>query len=148
MAQTIDQFYWGFPAKDLFEPIESFEIDEGVMLRRICEAVLGGDPDNVPALTSLAESCTRSGEFERGLVLDLRLTRLAPKNPVAWYNLGCSYSLLGDLPASVEALRQSLEAGYTDIRYMQTDPDLEAVRSHPRFAELLIDALKKGGASA
>ncbi len=143
MAQTIDQFYWGFPAKDIFEPIESFEIDEKLLSRRLCEAVLTGDPDNVPALTVLAEACTRSGEYERGLTLDLRLTRLSPGNPIAWYNLGCSYSLLGDLSASVEALRQSLDVGYTDIRFMQTDPDLEAVRSHPRFAELMIRTLRR-----
>lgn len=135
--QTLEQFYWGTPSADLFEAIESLELDEAKVTRAICEAVIEADAENVPALMVLAELYTKSGEHERGLDLDLRLRRLTPESPIVWYNLGCSYSLLGETRASLESLQRALELGYKDVNFMKRDPDLQAVRSDPGFAEIL-----------
>jgi len=136
--------------RGIFAPLGTFELDEQLVLREMCDAALEGDPDYVPALMALAESCTRSGEHERGLALDVRLSRLTPGNPVVWYNLGCSYSLVDDMEKSLDALRQALALGYDDFDFMLKDSDLAAVRRTREFKELL-DAFRsraKGGTEA
>ena len=134
---TIEQFYWGTPSAELFDAAEGIDHAETPDTTSHAEAVVTADPENLPALRALAELYTRVGQYERGLELDLRLTRLSPSDPVAWYNTGCSYSLLGDMRQSLESLRQALSRGYRDIEFMERDPDLEAVRGHPGFRELM-----------
>ena len=41
------------------------------------------------------ELYTRTGRYEEGLKTDLELTRICPREAIAWYNLGCSYALIG-----------------------------------------------------
>jgi tetratricopeptide (TPR) repeat protein len=145
-----EQSHSGGAVRGIFAPLGTFELDEQSVLREMCDAALEGDPDYVPALMALAESCTRSGEHERGLALDVRLSRLAPGNPVVWYNLGCSHSLLGDMERSLEALRRALTLGYDDLEFMLKDPDLAAVRRTREF-KVLLDAFRSraaGGSEA
>ena len=134
---SLDQFYIGNPSAEIFSPSKAFKIEEDDLVRELSEAVLAADPESIPALTILAETCTRIGDYERGLTLDVRLTRLAPENPVVWYNLGCSYSLLGDLRGSLDALRSALFLGYRELDFMRSDPDRVAVRDEPEFEELV-----------
>jgi len=56
------------------------------------------------------------------------------------YNLGCGYSLLGETDRALDALRGAVDAGYSDAEGLRNDPDLEPVRSDPRFASLLEQA--------
>ncbi len=94
-------------------------------------------PDFVDVLTPLAEAYTRRGLYEQGLVIDVRLTQLRGKDPLTWYNLACSYSLLRRIDESLEALRRSLSLGYTDVAYLQKDPDLLYVRQSPKYRQFL-----------
>ena len=57
------------------------------------------------------------------------------------YNLGCGYSLLGEADRALEALRGAVDAGYSDAERLVDDPDLESVRSDPRF-DALLDRMK------
>jgi hypothetical protein len=53
------------------------------------------------------------------------------------YDLACSRSLAGDLPASVDYLRRSLDAGFENRQHLATDPDLRQLRESPLFSELM-----------
>ena len=41
------------------------------------------------------------------------------------------------LDLALKTLRQAVELGYRDFRYMKQDRDLEALRRDPRFKQLL-----------
>lgn len=86
---------------------------------------------------ALAEMYTETGRYEQGLRMDMELSRVCPADPLSWYNLGCSFSLVGRKEEAIEALGKSLEVGYDDYDWMKRDPDLAAVRDDPRFESML-----------
>jgi tetratricopeptide (TPR) repeat protein len=101
------------------------------------EKLLRAYPDFVDVLIPLGDAYTRRGLHEKGLEIDLRLSHLRRGDPLTWYNLACSLSLLNRLDESLEALRRSFELGYTDVDYLQQDPDLLNLRRWPKYREFV-----------
>jgi len=101
------------------------------------EGVLRRRPDYVDALIALGEIYTKKGLYRKGLRVDKKLSRLRPDNPIVYYNLACSLSLLGDLSKSFEAIERAITLGYEDIAFMCKDPDLSNLRQDERFGELV-----------
>jgi tetratricopeptide (TPR) repeat protein len=99
--------------------------------------ILERDPFFVDALRVHATNLAAKGLSARSLQVDRRLVRLIPENAVAWYNLSCSYAVLGMIDPAFGALQRSLELGYDFFRHLRRDPDLKILRRDPRFARLL-----------
>lgn len=93
--------------------------------------------DNFEVLFHLGNAYTRSGRYAEGLNVDVKLCSLAPDNPVVHYNLACSLSLLGRIDESLAALQKSLELGYSEFRFIRSDPDMENARRDSRFSKIL-----------
>lgn len=88
-------------------------------------------------LETLGELYTRTGRYEEGLKTDLELTRICPREAIAWYNLGCSYALISKKSDALAALTKAIELGYKDIEWMSGDSDLETIQDDPQFRALL-----------
>jgi tetratricopeptide (TPR) repeat protein len=99
--------------------------------------VLERDPFFVDAIRVQANNLAAKGEYTRALQLDRRLVRLIPENSIAWYNLACSYAVLGMIDPAFSALQRSLELGYRYLDRLRKDPDLKILRRDPRFVRLL-----------
>ena len=107
------------------------------------EEVLKGKPDFMEALQALGNAYTARGFYQKGLEVDMKLVGLWPAEPVAHYNLACSYSLLEDIEAAFKALTRAIDLGYGDLFHMAKDPDLENLRQDKRFLHLIIELRKK-----
>lgn len=103
------------------------------------ENILKDNPDFVEALIALGDAYTKNGRYEEGLKVDQKLAKLKPKDPVVFYNLACSYSLLKELDVSLEALRKAIKLGYDDFSYIQKDLDLENLRQDKRYKTLFTE---------
>ncbi|MBI4341529.1 MAG: hypothetical protein HY598_04525 [Candidatus Omnitrophica bacterium] len=101
------------------------------------ERLLTAHPDFSEVLIPLAEAYTRRGLHDKGLQVDLRLTQLHRQDPIAWYNLACSYALLKRLDESLDALHRACELGYADLNHLRRDPDLANIRHSPKYRQLL-----------
>jgi tetratricopeptide (TPR) repeat protein len=99
--------------------------------------VLDRDPFFVDAIRVLGNHLAAKGEYARVLQLDRRLVRLVPDNAIAWYNLACTYAVLGVIDPAFAALQRSLELGYRLLDRLRQDPDLKTLRRDPRFLRLL-----------
>lgn len=99
--------------------------------------LLERDPCFVDALRAQASNLAARGQHARALQLDRRLVRLIPDNEIAWYNLACSYTVLGMIEPGFFALQRALELGYDHVGRLRRDPDLKAMRRDPRFDRLL-----------
>lgn len=101
------------------------------------ENILAKQPHFVECTQQLAVLYTKVGKYEKGLVLDRKLSRLQPKNPAVFYNLACSYSLLGNIDSALRSLKRAIILGFNNFDYMCADPDLTNARRDRRFQWLI-----------
>lgn len=127
-----------FDSRFTLQP-KSFELaslghdsDEQFELKFV-EEVLAQDPCNEDALMLLGHTYTQLGKYEKGLNIDRRLVKLRPADPMVYYNLACSHSLLRNIDAALAALDRAASLGYRDVKQMLGDPDLANVRQDSRF---------------
>src|SRR5262249_8576471 len=99
--------------------------------------ILDRYPDYVDVLRVQGNNMTLRGRYAEGLQIDKRLISLRPGDPLAHYNLACSYALLKRPEQALKTLRKAVELGYRDFRYMKEDRDLDSIRQDPRFRQLL-----------
>ena len=107
------------------------------------EKFLETNPDFVHALIALGDAYTKSQRYKDGLKIDKRLAKLRPDDPIVYYNLACSYSLLKMVDECLAALRRAIQIGYNDFDFMQKDPDLEFIRKDSRYKDLLSSPPKR-----
>ena len=94
------------------------------------------DPEYIEAWQMLRDHYTRRGKREDGLRVDQQLSRLQPRNPLAFYNLACSHSINGEVDRAAEALEKALTLGYREFKWLAADPDLLQLRQHPLYRNI------------
>jgi len=107
-----------------------FEID-------FFSGIIERHPNHLDVLRVHGNNLTLRGRYLEGLQIDKRLVSLRPSDALAHYNLACSFSLLRKKEQALKTLRQAIELGYRDFRYIREDRDLENIRTDPRFRQLL-----------
>lgn len=100
------------------------------------EGIVRRDPHYVEALQLLGDHYTQRGKFEEGLKVDEKLSYLEPANPLVFYNLACSYSLIGDVEMAAASLAKAIQLGYRDFTWLAKDPDLRILRKHPLYRDI------------
>jgi tetratricopeptide (TPR) repeat protein len=101
------------------------------------QRALEHDPENVDILVFLGDAFSKRGMVLDGLEIDKRLVRICPEEPTFYYNLACSYSLLGDVDPAFKALQKAIQLGYQNFEHLQKDADLDNLRKDRRFIELM-----------
>lgn len=100
------------------------------------EGIVRRDPQYIEALQLLGDHYTQRGRYQHGLKVDERLSHLEPRNPLVFYNLACSYSLMGEVDLAAGALEKALALGYRDFKWLAKDPDLRKLRKHPLYRDI------------
>ncbi len=101
------------------------------------ENLIKEKPDFVEALIPLGNAYTKKGDYKKGLEIDKRLIELRPDDPIVFYNLACTYSLLNMRDSSFKSLEKAISLGYDDFEYMNQDQDLNNIKTDKRFNELI-----------
>lgn len=129
-------YYQNFLFNDEFK-LKSSKSMHNNFSKDFFEAVLDAEPDNFEALETLGHLYTKLGEYQKGLEVDIKLTKHFPDNHLVWYNLACSYSLLNQVDEALNALEKAVWLGYEDLDFMHRDTDLDNIRNHPKFKEII-----------
>jgi len=106
------------------------------------EAIARRQADYWEVLALLGNHYTAAKRYKDGLAVDERLASLRPTDAIVYYNLACSYSLVGRLDFSLAALEKALALGYRDFAHIMRDRDLDALRKDDRFRSLLSKYVK------
>ena len=109
------------------------EIEQMDFEIRFCEGLLQKRSDFTEVLGLLGDLYTKRGFLTKGLQADKRLAKLKPKDPVVFYNLACSYSLLDQMDEAFDTIKKALSYGYTDFKHLERDKDLIKLRRDKRF---------------
>jgi tetratricopeptide (TPR) repeat protein len=131
-----EQAATGAPARAAEQNQLEFELD---FFGRILER----HPSYVDVLRVQGNNLTLKGRYAEGMQIDKRLVQLRPSDPLAHYNLACSYALLKRPEQALKTLRRAVELGYRDFRYMREDRDLDSIRHDPRFRQLMREFEKR-----
>ncbi|MFH0939353.1 MAG: tetratricopeptide repeat protein [Planctomycetota bacterium] len=106
---------------NLFDAIETSVSDDVDFDIQFCQEILRANAAHFEALSLLGDLYTRKGEYQKGLELDISLSRNCPENKLVHYNLACSYALTGQKEKAIQALAQAVELGYQDIEHLRHD---------------------------
>ncbi len=97
-------------------------------------AITKNEPKNGRAWYRLGYALHSMGNFEQAAWSYQRAVEIAG-NPLAMYNLACSYARLKDKDKAFEWLNKSINSGFFGSTQLQTDADLASLRDDARFKE-------------
>jgi len=107
------------------------------------EAALAKDPTNGAALSAGFAALMILGDEDRAKQWIDRAMMIDSENVSMLYNLGCAYIVLSDdVDNALDLFEKFFEQvrGTALLKHMQADPDLDRLRDHPRFKEMLAAA--------
>jgi tetratricopeptide (TPR) repeat protein len=107
------------------------------------EKILKEAPHFIQALTAVGDLYTKAGHWQKGLEVDLALSKLRSDDPIILYNLACSYALLNQTRAALNALAKAIEHGYDDFAYMRKDADLQNLLKDEHVQAFIKDLERK-----
>lgn len=96
-------------------------------------------PDDARAHVFHAHALSRAGQLEEARAAGTKAEELAPNDALILYNLTCLHSLTGDVERAIGLLERTFAAGFQFYDWIKHDTDLESLRKHPRYAELMKD---------
>ena len=94
-------------------------------------------PDDSRALLFGATQLLQAGNRNRCLEWVGRALAITPDEPITFYNAACSYSLAGEVEEAIECLEKAITSGMAQQDWIAHDSDLDPLRQHPRFQDLL-----------
>ena len=112
---------------------EEVKIDNSDFEILFYEGILQKKGDFLEALSALGNLHTQKGMYQKGLIVDQKLSQLRPGDPVILYNLACSYSLLSETDLALRTIKKAINCGYDDFEHLERDQDLVNLRKDNRF---------------
>ncbi len=119
------------------------EEEEKAQFRRglqLMEGSLELNPDDARAANLAAGVFASLGEAEQAIKYAERSLAIDPEDPMLLYNVACTYSSLGMLEQAISCLERAVDKGFGHREWIDNDPDLEAIRSSPRY-QAIVDAI-------
>jgi tetratricopeptide (TPR) repeat protein len=101
-------------------------------------AVLELNPDDNRALNMGAFALLRLGQLDEATEWMTTSMMNAPKDSIIQYNGACFFSLAGDVERALDCLENCLvKVGNISREWLMHDSDMNNVRDHPRFEEII-----------
>jgi adenylate cyclase len=128
----------------LGNPSRALEVSrEGIARVRKALAL---DPEDNRARNLGAFALLRAGHpQEAAKWMDASIAQ-APNDSIVQYNAACFYALQGETEKALDSLQNSLgKVGYVSSDWLANDSDLDSLRQHPRFSEILASVKDRDG---
>ncbi len=126
---------WAMVLKALGKQSEAEEIYRRAF--QLIEKHIELHPDDARALYFGAGALCQVGERQKSLEWNRRAMAIEPDDPGVLYNVACNYSMLGLPEESIDCLERAIRNGFGFKQWIENDADLNAIRSNPRYLQLL-----------
>jgi len=95
-------------------------------------------PDDNRALNLGALALLRLGEDKEAAEWMKASVEKAPRDPIVLYNAACFYAMLGKSRKALNLLEKCvLKVGSINREWLENDSDLDNIRDHPRYANII-----------
>ncbi len=103
----------------------------------ISERHLQLNPDDVRALYMSSGGWVGAGDRERGLRLARRALELEPDEPTVLFSVACTFAQADLIDEALDLLERGVAQGFGHKQWIEQDSDLDSLRDHPRFRDLM-----------
>jgi adenylate cyclase len=103
----------------------------------LIERHLKMNPHDTRALCIAANQLSNVGEMEKGMEMAEQALARGENEPLVLYNIACFFAMSGDSDRALDLLIRAVDSGWGDRAWLETDSDLDSLRSDPRFKALL-----------
>lgn len=114
---------------------------ESVAARRrnikLLEQQLELTPDDARACIMAGVAHSSLGNTEDALKYVKRALAIDAEDPMLLYNIACVYAEIGKPEDAMTSLERAVDAGFGHKEWIEHDPDLEVIRSMPRFRKII-----------
>jgi serine/threonine protein kinase/Tfp pilus assembly protein PilF len=107
---------------------------------KLMEGSLELNPDDARAANLAAGVFAALGEEENAIKYGERSLAIDPEDPMLLYNVACMYSSLARTDQAISCLERAVDKGFGHREWIDNDPDLEPLRSNPRY-QSIVDAI-------
>lgn len=107
---------------------------------KLYRQILIDNPDDEHAALHLGVTLHHLGKLEEAMQFHERAAKSDEYVALGNYNIACVNAIRGNTDQALDALEKSIEAGFSNRSHFQSDSDLDPLRSHPRFIELMLRA--------
>jgi tetratricopeptide (TPR) repeat protein len=104
---------------------------------RAAERHIELNPDDPRAYYLGATAWCRLGQVEKGLEWGDKALALDPDDAGVLYNVACLNAVAGRVEPALDQLEHAVQNGFGHREWIEHDPDLDSLRSHPRYQALL-----------
>ena len=101
------------------------------------ESHLAANPQDSRALYLASSALINMGDSSKALRYAMRAVSLDPEDSYILYGIACNYCRLGDIDDAVYYFERALKFGFAHKEWIENDTDLDPIRDHPRFKELV-----------
>lgn len=91
-------------------------------------------------LQTQVQPLLQAGNFEEGEKVCDQVIALVPHNPSGYYNLACAQARQGKQDQAFQNLSRAIELGFTNLKHLEQDADLQSLHGDERFDKLLARA--------
>jgi|GEM_PF-208504 len=98
--------------------------------------LVAAEPGNGKAWFRLGVSRQSQGEFQAAVEAYVKAESIG-HNPVVMYDLATAYARLGEKQNALGWMEKAAAAGFSQVDQARNDPDLDSLRSEPRFKAVL-----------
>jgi tetratricopeptide (TPR) repeat protein len=95
------------------------------------------NPDDSRALVLGSLALLKAEDEETAAEWIERAVSLDPEETAVLYNAACFYSKLGRIEEALNYFEKTIDSGYASREWIENDSDLDAIRNHPRFKEIM-----------
>jgi hypothetical protein len=95
------------------------------------------DTERAGELAAESTKAFMAGDVAKAEGLLLEQLKIQPKNFVVYYNLACCRAMQKDPKGGCDYLTKAIENGFCDLRQLEHDPTLDALRGEQRFRDIL-----------
>jgi len=95
------------------------------------------NPGDSRALYLGATALLDLGEHDRGIEMVQRSLAIDPEDPYIVYGGACFYAQAGRLEEAIRCFERAVEAGFVHKEWIDRDGDLDPIRKHPRFRDVV-----------